>query len=189
MSRKLLYLFTLLIIGIGVYAIYNNELSSGDEVLSINRYVGEDYGIVFDYPDRFVLEEKEIGNGERRHRLISLIESKSDDERKSDEDKEEITFDIYQNDLDKLSIDEWVLGNGNSNFKLSDGAYSTTSIGEKDAIAYEWSGLYEAKTTVFESGGHIIAVSVKYKTSGNSLTKNYDDLVKTIRFVGAAPQI
>ena len=93
-----------------------------------------------------------------------------------------ITIDIFQNDIDKQSIMDWMTGTNDSNYKLGDGAYVRTTVGDVDALVYTWSGLYEGKTTVFAHGDDIIAVSVTWLTPTDGMLADYQLLLDSFTF-------
>src|SRR3989344_7184773 len=115
------------------------------------HYSHETYGISFDYPDTYVLEERETGNGERLRHSITLV-SKADaaEERANSEGPTAITVDIFQNNLDQEPVADWILKNSFSNFKLSvDGVLTPRTVDDAPAFSYTWDGLYRGDSVVF----------------------------------------
>lgn len=141
------------------------------------RYSNDEFGISFDYPQSYQLEEREVGNGERRHYAITLIRESDLPLPQNGEGPPSINIDIYQNNLDKLPLMDWVTGTSFSNFKLGNGQYATTTVYGADAVAYRWSGLYEGHTVAFAHRDNIIAVSGTYLTLEDQIVRDFAEVV------------
>ena len=164
MNRAILYILALIVVIVGGFAIFTNN-NAGENVppaLKFNTYVNEKFGITFDYPEGYVMDEVERGSAKRRHYVISLIREEDREPRLNSEGPTGITLDIYQSDSNRVSAVDWLLKSGDSNFNLSDGTYASTTIDGKDALTYHWSGLYEADSTVFEINEGLVLVTVTY---------------------------
>jgi len=179
-----------LLVGIAWYA-YKQELekiveSNPNDMANWPSYQNESYGLSFKYPPHYFLEEKEVGNGERKHYAIILTEDTEENrlvrEGKSPgrEGPIAITFDVYQNNLDKLSLIDWLTKTNASNFKLSDGTYATTTIASINGINYRWSGLYEADAVAFLHKENIIAATATYIAPEDSTLKDFEKILETI---------
>lgn len=181
---KMIMWVLILVVGVaGVIAI-TNRLSgptSGNGVLRINTYTNDAYGITFDYPDGYVLQETERGNAERGHYWVTLIRTEDATPPENGEGPTAISIDIYQNNLDKQTLFDWLTGTNDSNYKLSDGASASTTVAGEDAVSYRWSGLYEGETTAFLRNDNIVAISVTYLTPQDVNITVYRDLIKSIR--------
>jgi hypothetical protein len=92
-----------------------------------------------------------------------------------------ITFDLYQNNLDKLTLESWLKSTAVSNFKLSDGTYVSTKIAGHDALKYHWSGLYEADNIALATPDSILSVAVTYINPAESIRQDFENIVDTIR--------
>lgn len=154
---------------------------------TLKEYSNSEHSISFKYSDAYYLEEKEVGNGERTHHFISLTEDTEENKQVREgtapprEGPTAITVDIFQNNLDGLSVDQWVTGTNDSNFKLSpDGTITTLTVGEKEALSYRWSGLYEGKSVVIATQEFIYMFSVSYLTQEDSILRDFDALLATV---------
>ena len=154
----------------------------------IKTYANERFGIAFEYPAKYFLEEKELGDAKRFHRSIILTENTGENEelRKEKpnfprEGPTAITIDIYQNTAPQQSLWQWIRGSAESNYKLGSGAYASSTIGSTEAIDYSWSGLYQGETQTFEQNGMIIAASVTYLTPEDSIRKDFSTLLQTLK--------
>lgn len=137
-----------------------------------NLYANGTYGFSFVYPDYYVLTEQEVGNAERMHYAVTLVDTDDTVLPEGGEGPTAITIDVYQNNLDKQTLDDWLETN-QSNFKLGAGTRAVTSVGGKEAITYSWSGLYEGETTAFIHGDNIIAISVTYFSRTDQIRADY----------------
>ncbi|OGZ44692.1 MAG: hypothetical protein A3C84_02095 [Candidatus Ryanbacteria bacterium RIFCSPHIGHO2_02_FULL_48_12] len=142
----------------------------------------------FKYPIRYYLEEREVGNAERSHFVVTLTEDTEENrlvrEGKSPgrEGPVAITLDVFQN-IENLSADAWVRGMSDSNFKLSpDSKASTVQIGPETAVAYHWSGLYEADSFVFAKNGLIYMATVTYITPEDQTRLDAAGVFATLNF-------
>lgn len=149
-------------------------------------YENGKYGISFSYPENYFLEEKEIGDGHRYHYLISLTDDTEENRLVREglspgrEGPVAITFDFYQNNLDNLSLENWLVGTNNSNFKLSDGTYAKTELSGAEALFYKWSGLYEADVYAFSHSGNIVAATVTYIDPEEQIRKDFKKVLDSV---------
>lgn len=151
------------------------------EVRGVEHYQNTLYGIAFDYPLGYVLEEGERGDGHRTHYSIVLVRKEDSAPRVDSEGPTAITIDLYQNNLDNQTLPGWLTGNNRSNFKLSDGTYASTSVDGREAIAYRWSGLYEGKTTAFLHREQIVAATVTFITPEDENIGTYRSVLASFR--------
>lgn len=194
MQNKLtLGIITVLVIAIvtAIGAISVKKINN-NEVPAIKTYTSQKLGLSFSYPASYFVEEKNIGNGEREIYQIELTADTQENrlvrEGKTPprEGPTAITITNYQNNLDNLSVEQWVKNTNDSNFKLSpDGKIENTSLiqGSHQALSYKWSGLYEGKTTVFTHSSNIIAVSVTYLTPQDPIISDYTKLLDSMAVV------
>jgi len=151
-------------------------------------YSSSKFDFSFSYPKTYFLEEKEVGNGERGHYVIILTadtpENKAVREGRSPgrEGPIAITIDIYQNNLDKLSIENWIRNVNFSNFKFSDGTLASTTIAQEPALEYYWSGLYEARSIVFAHGGNIFSVVATYMNPSDMTLSDLPAILESWQF-------
>ncbi|MHB1118080.1 MAG: Gmad2 immunoglobulin-like domain-containing protein [Minisyncoccota bacterium] len=146
-------------------------------------YTNETYGISFSYPRGYVLTESEQGDAHRGHYAIMIVREADALPRENSEGPTAISFDIYQNNLDRQTLRGWLEDSSYSNYKLSNDTYLMTRVGGVEAIAYHWSGLYEATTTAFIHNDNIIAASVTYITPEDAQIGVYNDVLKSVRLL------
>lgn len=177
----------LILAALGVYFLLPSRKVEAPETVppqaapTTKHYENAVYGIAFDYPLGYVLDEKERGDGHREHYGIVLIREEDSEPRVNSEGPTAVTIDLYQNNLDKQTLTGWLTGNNQSNFKLSDGTYATTTVDGKEAVTYRWSGLYEGETTAFPHNDRIVAVSVTWLTPEDENVATYKALLASLR--------
>ena len=181
-GKNIIALAVLLLIVGGLYFLFKSGVVRTPQTLE-NSYVNEAYGISFEYPEGYLLDEREAGNGERRHYNISLFE---DTQFTRDllagkvlgtEAPPSISVDLYQNDLDNQPLWGWIRGMNFSNWKLSDERYASTTVDGTEAVAYSWDGLYRGDSIVFLHGGNVVVLSVTYHTPTDKLRDDFRDVV------------
>ena len=160
----------------GAYWYVNQSPEMPSETLA---YANSAYGISFSYPDTYVLEEREVGNGERYHYAITLMDKvAAANIPQNGEGPPAINVDIFQNNLDDLTAAEWVENDSRSNFKLSpDGTLAPVIVADAEGLLYAWYGLYRGNSIVFAHGDNIIMLSVSYLTPDDAILSDFAGLV------------
>ncbi|MBI5456976.1 hypothetical protein HY969_04545 [Candidatus Kaiserbacteria bacterium] len=143
-------------------------------------YSNSTYGISFKYPSTYQLAEKEVGDAHRAHYSIVLMRKEDLPPPQNGEGPPAISIDIYQNDIDRMELVDWVVGTSYSNFKLGTGTYTSTSVSGVEAVRYNWSGLYEGETVAFAHQKNIVAASVTYLDPNNDIRRDFDTLLASI---------
>lgn len=143
--------------------------NDGPDAPALKSFSNDEYGISFQYPADYVVEERDLDTANRRHHAITIMkESDWNELKRAIEDgvpreaPPSVSVDIFQNDLDKQSITSWVEGSSNSNYKLATGAYASTTVAGTEALAYGFTGLYEGDALVFAHKGNIVMLSATY---------------------------
>ncbi|HEX2792614.1 MAG TPA: hypothetical protein VHO23_02770 [Candidatus Paceibacterota bacterium] len=154
---------------------------------ALARYENPAYGIAFSYPETYVLSEAERGNGARGHYAITLTAKADGPAPENGEGPTAITVDIYQNNLDRYSLIEWVSGTDIANYKLSDGSFKERTIGGERALTDEWSGLYEGKTTTFLHEASAVAVTATYLTPRDPILDDYERVLASFELAPLPP--
>lgn len=192
MQNKLtLGIITVLVIAIvtAIGAISVKKINN-NEVPAIKTYTSQKLGLSFSYPASYFVEEKNIGNGEREIYQIELTADTQENrlvrEGKTPprEGPTAITITNYQNNLDNLSVEQWVKNTNDSNFKLSpDGKIEAVRIaGTHEALTYHWSGLYEGTTIAFAHNTSINTLSVTYISPNDQIVKDFDIVKSSLEF-------
>jgi hypothetical protein len=188
--RKLIMLFGLVIIvALGIIFLGDGK---GVDVPSgggdAKAYINLKYGFSFAHPADYFVIEMNRGTAERDHyQIVLLADTKENHDvvegRTTGRDGPvAITFDLYQNNLDKQTPESWIKGESSSNYKLSsDGKIEETLVDEAPALKYHWSGLYEADNVVFEHGGYIVSVVVMYITPDDPIRKDFGIILDSVK--------
>lgn len=173
-------LVVLVVLGIGVYVFMSAPWQRLTPPLS--TYSSSVYGISMGYPDQYALEEREVGNGERYHYVITLIEKTAlENIPEGGEGPPAINVDIYQNNLDNVPVEDWIRGRNDSNFKLSvDGRVSSTSVGGVQAYYYRWDGLYQGESTALAHKGNIIVFTVTYLAPEDQIRTDFSKILSSV---------
>ena len=104
MKNPLIILAALVVISAAVY--WATAEFSGESNSSV--YMNDTYGISFEYSDTYALQEREVGNAQRYHQMLTLIDKEAlANIPQNGEGPPTINVDIFQNDLDKLSVEAW----------------------------------------------------------------------------------
>ena len=152
------------------------------------EYEKEDLNIKFSYPDGYILKERETGNGERFRYSITLLEDTEtvrailNGEMSGTEYPPTINVDIYQNNLDKMTPEEWIRNTSESNYKLSTGKILKINLQGEEGLVYKWSGLYEGVTTVFGDERYIYAFSVNFFEREDKIFSDYESVLSSLSF-------
>lgn len=177
----------IVIIAIAGIFYFSQKKSPTETADTIKTYTNASYGVTFSYPADYFLTEREVGNGERYHYVIMLVE---DTEFNRDliagkilgtEGPIAITLDIYQNNLDLLSAEAWMKNNSESNFKLGNGSYDVGSAGGLQVVSYLWDGLYRGKTVAIANDSNVYAFTATYNADSDMTIKDLDALLGSVK--------
>lgn len=176
----------LVAVALGSYVWYakgNPQVSDGTERLT---YTNAAYGISFEYPNTYELQEREVGDGHRYHYSITLIDKEAlANIPQNGEGPPTVNVDIYQNNLDQLSIETWVRGTNFSNFKLSpDGLLASTNIAGVPALSYTWDGLYRGESVVFTHKENVVMLSVTYLAQDDQIRRDFGRVYSSMNVYG-----
>ncbi|MBI2610318.1 hypothetical protein HYW60_00050 [Candidatus Kaiserbacteria bacterium] len=171
-------IFVLLIVVIGAYLLFGTRSPSVEGA----RYANATYGISFEYPSAHALQEREVGDAHRYHYSITLIDKEAlATLPQNGEGPPTISVDIFQNNLDQLSIEQWVRGTNFSNFKLSpDGLLASTTVAGVPALSYTWDGLYRGESTVFTHKDNVIMLSVTYLSRDDQIRADFARVLSSL---------
>lgn len=140
-------------------------------------------GLSFSYPSFLFLEERQLGGGERGHMQILLMDD-TEENRLLREGKSPprdgpvtITVDVIDNEFEKLSLEQWILNDSRSNYKLATSPVSSTTVVGLPAISYSATGLYESDAVVVSVGKYIVLFTVTYITKDDVLRQIFKDTV------------
>ncbi len=184
-NTKIISIMVILLVGLGVgyYFGYDHGYEKEKpEIVDENElkiYKNEKYGIKFEYPGGYVLEEGERDTAEgERHYSIVLVKEVDIEPRINGEGPTAITVDIYQN-VPKLALLDWLKTKKESNFSLSSATAASTTVSGIDAIKYTWSGLYEGESVAFPHKENVIVISVTSLTAQDENIETYRETLES----------
>jgi hypothetical protein len=170
------------LVGFGVWYFLKNDINTEvTQNQDVKTYATSTYGISFEYPKNYLITEREVGGAQRGHYSIVLISEEDSAPRENSEGPTSINIDIFQNNLDKQTALGWITGSSNSNYKLGDGVLASTTVDGKEALSYNWSGLYEGRTVTYANEDFVYAFSVTRITPEDQIIKDFDQLLKTVK--------
>src|SRR3989344_2423906 len=103
MKNTFIIALLIVLVGGAYWYVQNGEAPTGLE------YTSEAYGMSFRYPETYELQEREVGNGERYHYSIVLIDKEAlATLPQNGEGPPTINVDIFQNNLDQRTVEQWV---------------------------------------------------------------------------------
>lgn len=109
-------------------------------------YASELYGFSFVYPSSYTLVESLVEDPQSPRNAITL----------SDESGEQVKIEVFSNSLSQTPLNSWIRQSLASNFHLSSGATSPTTVAGVEGYKYDWEG---GSATVLEHKGQIILIS------------------------------
>ncbi|MEK7510998.1 MAG: hypothetical protein AAB582_02085 [Patescibacteria group bacterium] len=188
----ILIVLALVVVGAGAYVFSTKKaLSPSAPMIPVMQnetaktYTSEEYGFSFEYPEGYVVTEREVGDAHRGHYQIMLVEEANATPPEGGEGPIAVTIDVYQNDIDKQPAMHWITTTNIANIKLGDGQLKESTVGGEIAYMNTWSGLYEGKTTTFAHGDDIIAVSTTWMTPDDSTLDVGEQVLTSFRFVSS----
>jgi hypothetical protein len=180
-----------LFIGIGAVILITGiffsvlDNSTAPTASNLKTYSNESLGISFKYPSLYYLEEVERGNGERGHFVITMYEDTEENKAVREgnspgrEGPTAITLELYQSP-EQPDLMTWIQGHSGSNYKLSNGNVSPTTLAGQEAYSYRWDGLYGGLSVVFKNRDYVAFTSVTYLTPEDRIITDFNELLKTV---------
>lgn len=197
MNKTLVILVFAVAIVIGIGALFFVQVGGPTQSLitgatstaaKLLTYSNPTYGLSFEHGDSYELKERELGDEHRWHYSITLIDKAALAVMpENGEGPLAITIDVYQNDLDHQSAEEWIRNTNDSNYKLSpDGLIGSTTIAGVSALSYQWDGLYRGESIVFVHADAIVMASVTWISETDTIRDDFETVLNSLRL--AAPQ-
>lgn len=191
MLRTLAFVAIAAVVGAAIYIMLQPErgdtIPTGAEVPAQGKdsYSNAEFGISFTYPDSYVLTERDMpGSAERGHHVITIMDREAAANiPEAGEGPTSITIDFFQNNLDNLTVEQWVKNTSNSNFKLStDQKLTNTTLAGSPALSYTWDGLYWGESIAAENRGYIVVFSVTSISAEDQIRSDFVGVLESIRF-------
>ncbi|MEZ0209046.1 MAG: hypothetical protein ACAH17_02635 [Candidatus Paceibacterota bacterium] len=180
-------IITFIAILIGAIAYYSYTQMHGG---SMKTYTNPAYGISFDYPSHYNLEENSLSSVQGA--TVVVLTDKKSIIPSNGEGPVSITVGMYP--LSAFSFPaganqllSWITSSPYSNFAQSSQTQpSLTTVGTKNAYLYTWDGLYQGTTVATTHEANIVVFSVTYDGNNDmQIRKDFTDLVANVQFTGA----
>ena len=94
-----------------------------------------------------------------------------------------ITFEVHSNP-DTLALEEWGRANAQSSHLSDDVVPEQRTVGDVDALRYDWQGeLYEYNTSVlFSLGEHVVLATAMYIDSADVIPEDFQAMIDSLIF-------
>lgn len=173
-KKALLALVALVVVtGAGIYAYQSGLISFGNKT-----YSNSTYGISFEYPNTYALEERVIDSA---HHSVTLIQKDDLPVPQNGEGPTAITLDVFRY-LGTMGAENWARASANSNFQLSpDGELGVAALNGAEVVTYTWDGLYRGDSVVFVHGDNIVMFSGTYLTPEDAIRTDFSNLLATVK--------
>jgi hypothetical protein len=179
------------LVAIGFIASREKKSENNTENNTSKTYKSEQYSFSFSYPQNYFLEERDLTTPQREQ--ISLILTEDTEENRlvregkspGREGPIAVTIDVYKLSENEISDPlTWVqtTGGNASNWKLDGRNLIQTTVAGNPAVTYEWSGLYEARSTVLLHQSNIIMVTATYITPEDPTVAVYNAVLSTFSY-------
>ncbi len=155
---------------------------------SVATYASPDYGVSFSYPSRYFVAQRDMGTLERGHYNVSLFQDTSFNRDlvagkvQGTEGPISLSVDIYQNNLDNLTPEQWMVERSESNYTLGRGTFVRESVGGVPGVAYTWSGLYNGRTVVVAKGEYLYSFTATYDSLTDITLADFPMLLQSVEF-------
>lgn len=149
----------------------------------IDTYSNGTYGISFNFPDTYVVREKDSVVANNKRHTITLL-SKADATPSASttpiEDITTINIDVFQNSAN-TALAEWVKNTPESNFKLGDGVAAPASLAGQPAVTYSWNGSKtKGNSIVFAHKDNIVMASMNFLTYQDDIWKDFAGVIQSL---------
>lgn len=162
----------------------NNQQTASTATSTV--YSNSAYGVSFQYPAKYVIEEKKLNDAQGKRTVVTLI-TKADKDLLAQiqgpvDGPTSITVEIYEGAAKKQYLTTWVKNTKASNFNLSTNKQvASTSIQSVEAVAYSWSGLFGANSVAFAYRDNIVVVSMTYITAQDAIWKDFGSIIQGMK--------
>jgi hypothetical protein len=146
----------------------------------LSQYTDEEIGLQFEFnsiPNGYTLEEAEDIN---TIKTLTLQSSKEYSPINSD-GTPAITIEVF-NPGPNTTPNDWILNYPHSNYTL-ESKTENIEIDNKNALSYNWNGLYQGETTTVAHKGWVYSISVMYNEKNSQIYKDYKDLLSSIKIL------
>jgi hypothetical protein len=174
---------------VAVCSFPNGQTVTGEPApgkVGVAHFTSDMYGLSFDFPETFFITEKETGSAMSPiHSIIlapdtqenrDLFAGKLSDGR---EGSPTVTIDIYQN-TENLTPQQWV--EQRSNWLLKDRNPRMVTVAGEQALAYQWTGLYEGQSYIVSKNGRLYVFSASWLGENDETIPAFNTVTLSARF-------
>lgn len=147
--------------------------------VTLQQYSSED-GIMFQYPDTYLLSSRTEGNAERQWDALLLV-PRGYESMQYTEGPPAISVSVFQN-IEAAGLESWVRGDARSNVKLGDGTLTPGTVGGEPALFYTHTGLYETDAVAVAHRGRIFLFEAGWIASSDPIRADFQNILKTVQF-------
>ena len=177
----------LIIIGVAFYFLHPQSSLNGNpsvvqDTRTLKTYYDPRYGIAFNFPDSYTVQEHDSSEGVKLHSINIIDKTALANTPKDGEGPPSISINIFDNPS-KLATEKWITTTGASNYNISQNAkLATSTVAGIPALAYGWDGLYHGTSLVFPDNGKMYMMSVLYNSPADQIFKDFAGIVASIQF-------
>lgn len=155
-------------------------------------YSSLEYGLSFAYPKNYSIAENTFTGERLRHSIVIFEDTPGNRDilsgyNQGTEWPPTITITVFQNNLDKYTLQSFVEGTSFSNFKLSDGNKTETVVAGRPAWRYRATGLYENDNVVVVRPEYVYMFTVFFNSPEDQIRDDFESILKTVSFPDVEP--
>jgi len=178
MNKKLIYAAAL----VAAAVLLTLYLRPAKNVEASKTFTDTRLGISFTYPAEYAAQPSIAAGIDGALEAITLIrESDLASIPEGGEGPTTMSFTFYQNNIQKLTADQWVTKTAYSNYKLASGKVSPLVIDGREAFTYAWDGLYRGLSGAINHGDWILVASVTTLTPEDAIAGDFQDVIKSVK--------
>lgn len=197
--KKIIYILIAVALAVGGYYLYMYWALGNDSVGQAPdgraTYSQSDIGLEFDYPEGpegYVVDERmpvDLGTGLIKNIILVRTEDSLREPVVGGEQPPVILISVFEN-AKKQFPRTWADENVQySNINLVTGEVKEATVGGANAISYMADGLYASENAVVAHGDHMYVITGQFMDQDSAIRRDYQAVVKSIRFIPAPGQI
>lgn len=179
---------------LGAYFIFSVSLPQGSfstlftneqKPSELKSYTSEELKIAFQYKAEYLLEERTVNEAQRLHKAVVLVEDNETNRKLLSgeivgDGPTAITVDVFQNNLDKQTAENFIKNSSNSNYKMGDGELEEGILSGLQAYRYTWDGLYRGESIVAANDDYVYMFSVTYLEPTDKIRSDFYEMLATL---------
>lgn len=163
----------LILIGATAYYMYPSQTAELTEETS-KSFASSQFGISFLYPSYYGLRQENVGPEAPVHHRITL-------QKAAVAATPSISIDIYENDHQYASAQEFIDANPDSDIKLATSSVTPLMVAQEPALSYRSTGLYESFTVVIKKTGYVYMLRVSGGQEQPGLDADFERILATLK--------